>query len=98
MSNYEYNVRREAARLGGLSSYGRIPEPDQELYARRQLATARIDRELRNMSAAGLRLDDVRAAHLVGLLLSTCGVKHDAIVVIESTVRAAIVATDGGVI
>lgn len=93
----DYNVRREAARLGGLSSYGRTPDPVQELNARRQLATARIDRELRNMSEAGIRLDDVRAAYLVGLLLSTCGVSYDDAATIESAVRAAVAAIDGGV-
>jgi hypothetical protein len=91
----DYDVRREAARLGGLSSYGRTPDPDEEAAARRRLLTARVDRELRSIAASGVRLNDVQTAHLVGLLLSTCGVKYDAAVLIEKVVRAAVVEAQG---
>lgn len=86
----DYDVRREAARLGGLSSYGRTPDREEEAAARRSLATARVDREIRSIDAAGVRLNDVQAAHLIGLLLGTCGVGYDATTKIEKLVRSAI--------
>lgn len=84
------DVRSAAARLGGLSSYGRTPDRSDEREARRSLATARLDREVRDMAAKGIALDGPRAAHVVGLLLSSCGVKYDAGTLVEKLVRDAV--------
>ena len=90
------NVKAESARLGGLSSYGRIPDPETERDARRSLATARLDRELRSMQEMGIRLDPARAAHVVGLLLSTCGVGYNH-ATLEDVVKTAITTAQDGV-
>ncbi|MBT0995447.1 hypothetical protein KIN34_14260 [Cellulomonas sp. DKR-3] len=82
--------RAAAARLGGLRSYGRTPDPADVVEAERSLATACIDQEMRRVAGRYTRLDDVRTAHLVGLLLANAGVKGDALAVIESAVRAAV--------
>ncbi|MCB0908235.1 MAG: hypothetical protein KDB63_14065 [Nocardioidaceae bacterium] len=90
MSDNYSSVRAASARLGGLSSYGRTPDPKEEAEARRSLATARVDRELRGTLRQGVRFDGVQAAHLTGLLLSVCGVKYDAATLIEKIVRQAV--------
>lgn len=93
----DYNVRRAAALLGGLSAHGRTPDPGDEAHARSQLATARIDRELRNADRAGVQLNDAQARHLVGLLMSNCGVGGDAAARCEAEVRAVIATAQGAV-
>ncbi|GEM_PF-4037260 len=91
------SVHAEAARLSGLFAHGRTPTPDVELTARRSLATARLDRELRNLGTLGLGgLDGAQVAHLVGLLLSACGVKYDVATPIERIARDAVEAAQVG--
>lgn len=92
----EYNVRRAAALLGGLSAHGRTPDPDDEASARRTLATARLDRELRTTARSGIVLDDVQAGHLVGLLLSGCGVKGEVVTALEHLSRVAVRSAQDG--
>lgn len=91
----EYNVRRAAALLGGLSAHGRTPDPAAEAHARRALATARLDRELRTAARSGVVLGDVQAGHLVGLLLSGCGVTGEVLTALEHLARVAVRAAQG---
>lgn len=86
----QYNVRRAAALLGGLSAHGRTPDPEVEAQARRTLATARIDRELRETEANGVVLNDAQAGHVVGLLLAGCDVPPEVATFLENAVRQAV--------
>lgn len=80
-------VRQATARIGGLSTWGRTPEPAEKAEALRRLAVARIDREIRDQARKGIRLEGLDVAHLVGLLLSNAGVKYDAATSVERVVR-----------
>lgn len=96
MSEHEYNVRREAARLGGLSSYGRTPDPADEADARRRLAVARVDRELREQRTIAPTPDPSEVGYLVGTLLMW-GKASDGLAVqrLERAVREACYVTPG---
>lgn len=73
-------VRRAAARLGGLSSYGRTPDPAEEADARRRLAVARIRREVSEQMRLAPSPDPSEIGDLVGLLLMWGG-SHDGLAV-----------------
>ena len=90
MPEHEYNSRREAARMNGLRTYGRVPTPEEENEAASSWRTARLDEELRGTERAGIRLDDAQAGHLVGLLLMICKVSGDEVERIEADARAAV--------
>lgn len=89
MSQYG-DVRAASARLGGLSSYGRTPDPNDKASAERILATARIDREIRDSLGKYGPLDPVQVTHLVGLLVASHHVQGEVFAAIESGVRAAV--------
>lgn len=87
----EHDVKKAATRVARLYTYGRTPDPDDEADARRSLATARIDREIRNAArSGGTPLDNVQAGHLVGLLLSMCDVGGETGAAIERLTRMAV--------
>ncbi|HET7327648.1 MAG TPA: hypothetical protein VFJ14_10250 [Nocardioidaceae bacterium] len=90
----KYNVRRESARLGGLSSYGRTPDPAEEADARRRLAVARIDREIREQTRLAPSPDPSEIGYLVGLLLMWGGSRDgQAVERLERAVREAFYCT-----
>lgn len=93
-NDHNYNVRRESARLGGLSSYGRTPDPAEEADARRRLAVARIDREIRQQTRVSPSPDPAQIGHLVGLLLMWGGSRDgQAVERLERAVREAFYCT-----
>lgn len=93
---YVIDARTKVARL---YQNGRTPTQSEEAVARAGYVAAKIDSEIRKIidrSAKGARLDDVHCAHLIGLLLSNAGVGYDAVRVIETVVRAAVLEAQNG--
>lgn len=64
------DVGRARNQLAGLFTYGRQPDPEVEADARRRLAVAKVDREIRRAMVDAPAPDDVDLAHLVGLLVT----------------------------
>lgn len=62
-------VRKATARVGGLHTWGRTPDPDEAADARRRLAVARIDREIREQTRRAPSPSPTEIGYLVGLLL-----------------------------
>lgn len=53
--------------LAGLHSRGAVPDPDVEAFARAQLATAKIDKAIRDaMDACPIPLHHAQVEYLVG--------------------------------
>lgn len=70
MSDSIPSVPKARSHLAGLFTYGRTPDPAEELAARRALAVAKLDREIREQITRAPGPDPVEMAHLVGLLLT----------------------------
>lgn len=88
-------VTKARSKLARLHSGNPNPDPVALAEARVSLAVSKLDREVRD-TLTGVRLDDVYAAHLVGLILGFSGVQYDAVTVIEQAVRDAVTAVQGG--
>lgn len=88
-------VRKATSRIGGLSTWGRTPDPDERADALRRLAVARIDREVRQQTERGAPSPDPQEiAHLVGLLLMWGGsTDAQAVERLERAVREAFYVT-----
>ena len=87
-------VRQATARIGGLSTWGRVPTEDERNTALSALAVARIDREIRQQMAKAPAPDPVETAHLVGLLLMWGGSRDgQAVERLERAVREAFYCT-----
>lgn len=69
MSDNTRDVLRARSALARLHTYGKTPDPAEEADARRSLAVAKLDREIRRVQATAPAPDAVDTAHLVGLLL-----------------------------
>ncbi|MDE0775929.1 MAG: hypothetical protein OSB43_06635 [Nocardioides sp.] len=64
------NVLSARAKLAGLYAYGRTPDPEVEAAYRRSLATAKLDRAIREATEVCPGLDPAQVGHLAGLLVS----------------------------
>lgn len=94
MSSYDPKaVQRAAVQVAGLYAYGHTPDPEVEAHARRGLATARIDREIRQSLASSGALDAAQTGHLVGLILSHGGQDEHAVERLARALRDGIYAT-----
>lgn len=82
------DVRRASARLNGLRTNGRVPDPAVELAARRDLGYHRVQREIRTYREDVAFLDPVHVGHLVALLVS--GSDTEAVERFERAVREAV--------
>lgn len=94
--DYDANaaVRKASARVGGLSTWGRTPDPDEAADARRRLAVARIDREIREQTRKAPSPDPAEIGYFVGLLLMWGGSRDgQAVERLERSVREALYVT-----
>ncbi|GAB3875393.1 hypothetical protein [Terrabacter terrigena] len=82
--------------LAALHSRGATPDPEAKAAAQRTLATAKIDKAIREALAVAPGLDDAHVGHLVGLILNASGVDGETSIRVERDVRAAVVAAQGG--
>lgn len=87
-------VRKASARVGGLSTWGRTPDPDERADALRRLAVARLDREIREQSRKAPSPDPQEIGYFVGLLLMWGGSRDGkAVERLERSVREALYVT-----
>lgn len=84
------NIRQATARLAGLSSHGRVPDPEVEDDARRDLAHAKLQRALREAQSSAPALNPHQVEHLVGLLMAPGGTDEHAAERLERAVREAV--------
>ncbi|ROR89331.1 hypothetical protein [Nocardioides aurantiacus] len=86
-------VRKAGARVGGLSTWGRTPSPEERADALRRLAVARIDREIREQRAKSPSPDPTEIGYLVGLLLMWGQSDPEAVERLERAIREAVYCT-----
>lgn len=88
------DVIRARNRLAGLHSRGATPDPVEEADARRRLAVAHIDREIRKQTRLAPSPDPQEIGYFVGLLLMWGGSRDgQAVERLERTVREAFYVT-----
>ncbi|MBA2715609.1 MAG: hypothetical protein H0U51_00850 [Propionibacteriales bacterium] len=66
-------VAHATCKLAGLYTYGRTPDPETEAAARRELATAKIERAIREAIAAAPPLTNEQRERIASLLASGGG-------------------------
>lgn len=86
------DVRRESVRIAGLFANGRTPTEGELADAKRRLAYAKVDREIRRC-ATDPAPDAVDLGHLVGSLLMWGGSPDDAATRLKRVVNAAVYVT-----
>jgi len=82
--------RQAGIAIASLYAHGKVPTPEEELTARRRLATANLYKAARDMLNESRGLDPVGAAHVIGFILGASGVKYEAGQLIERIVRDAV--------
>lgn len=64
------DVIRARNQLGGLYTFGRIPDPEIEAAARRNLTLAKLERAVRDAVAAAPPLTTEQREHIVAMLMT----------------------------
>ncbi|MBT0995448.1 hypothetical protein KIN34_14265 [Cellulomonas sp. DKR-3] len=88
--------RQATGAVAGLYSHGAVPDPSTLDAARATLATATLDKAIRDSIArTGTALNDAQVGHLVGLLLAESGVPAVAVAKVEHMARVAVARAHG---
>lgn len=95
MPDNSRELLRARSALANLHTHGKTPDPAEEADARRRLAVAKLDREIRRVQGTSPALDAIDTAHLVGLLLLWGESPDTRAEVLRRVVREAVYCTPG---